>query len=39
MDKDQSGMIEFEEFIHILDHPMIKLSKPEIQESLSDCFK
>ena len=32
-------MIEFEEFLHILDHPMIKLSKDEIHSSLSDCFK
>ena len=39
MDQDQSGMIEFEEFIHILDHPMIKLSKTEIQGTLLECFK
>ena len=39
MDKDNSGLIEFDEFIHILDHPMITLSKEDIKKSIEECFK
>ena len=39
MDKDGSGMIEFDEFIHIMDHPMITLSKTDIKESMETCFR
>ena len=32
-------MIEFDEFIHILDHPMITLSKSDIKQSMETCFR
>ena len=39
MDKDGSRMIEFDEFINILDHPMIKLTKNDIKFSIESNFR
>ena len=39
MDKDGSGAIEFDEFIHVLDHPMICLTKDQIKEDIESCFR
>ena len=39
MDKDGSSMIEFDEFINILDHPMIKLTKNDIKFSIESSFR
>ena len=39
MDEDDSGAIEFDEFIHVLDHPMICLTQEEIREDIEGCFK
>ena len=39
MDKDESGAIEFEEFIYILDHPIIRLTRAEIKTDMETCFR
>ena len=39
IDKNGDGTIEFQEFITVLDHPKVNLSKEDVRKSIEDCVK